>query len=214
MIINETIKRVLSSVVLLPFVIFVITKGSYLFNILIILFFLISSYEWIKMNKKYFYKIFGLFFLILSFYSIYKLRNEFDIGYIYLLLVTFICVLTDVGGYMFGKLLKGPKLTKISPNKTYAGMLGSFLMPSIFIYIFLNFSNQEFFKLTKEIFFFILVMSSISQLGDLLVSYFKRKSNIKNTGNIIPGHGGVLDRIDGMILAFPFSYLFFIFWSF
>ena len=214
MIINETIKRVLSSVVLLPFVIFVITKGSYLFNIMIILFFLISSYEWIKMNKKYFYKIFGLFFLILSFYSIYKLRNEFDIGYIYLLLVTFICVLTDVGGYMFGKLLKGPKLTKISPNKTYAGMLGSFLMPSIFIYIFLNFSNQEFFKLTKEIFFFILVMSSISQLGDLLVSYFKRKSNIKNTGNIIPGHGGVLDRIDGMILAFPFSYLFFIFWSF
>ena len=214
MIINETIKRVLSSIVLLPFIIFVIIKGSYLFNIMIILFFLISSYEWIKMNKKYFYKIFGLFFLILSFYSIYKLRNEFDIGYIYLLLVTFICVLTDVGGYMFGKLLKGPKLTKISPNKTYAGMLGSFLMPSIFIYIFLNFSNQEFFKLTKEIFFFILVMSSISQLGDLLVSYFKRKSNIKNTGNIIPGHGGVLDRIDGMILAFPFSYLFFIFWSF
>jgi phosphatidate cytidylyltransferase len=214
MIINETIKRVLSSIVLLPFIIFVIIKGSYLFNIMIILFFLISSYEWIKMNKKYFYKIFGLFVLILSFYSIYKLRNEFDIGYIYLLLVTFICVLTDVGGYMFGKLLKGPKLTKISPNKTYAGMLGSFLMPSIFIYIFLNFSNQEFFKLTKEIFFFILVMSSISQLGDLLVSYFKRKSNIKNTGNIIPGHGGVLDRIDGMILAFPFSYLFFIFWSF
>ena len=211
MIINETIKRVLSSIVLLPFIIFVIIKGSYLFNIMIILFFLISSYEWIKMNKKYFYKIFGLFVLILSFYSIYKLRNEFDIGYIYLLLVTFICVLTDVGGYMFGKLLKGPKLTKISPNKTYAGMLGSFLMPSIFIYIFLNFSNQEFFKLTKEIFFFILVMSSISQLGDLLVSYFKRKSNIKNTGNIIPGHGGVLDRIDGMILAFPFSYLFFIF---
>ena len=214
MIINETIKRVLSSIVLLPFIIFVIIKGSYLFNIMIILFFLISSYEWIKMNKKYFYKIFGLFVLILSFYSIYKLRNEFDIGYIYLLLVTFICVLTDVGGYIFGKLLKGPKLTKISPNKTYAGMLGSFLMPSIFIYIFLNFSNQEFFKLTKEIFFFILVMSSISQLGDLLVSYFKRKSNIKNTGNIIPGHGGVLDRIDGMILAFPFSYLFFIFWSF
>ena len=212
--IKETIKRVLSSIVLLPFIIFVIIKGSYLFNIMIILFFLISSYEWIKMNKKYFYKIFGLFVLILSFYSIYKLRNEFDIGYIYLLLVTFICVLTDVGGYMFGKLLKGPKLTKISPNKTYAGMLGSFLMPSIFIYIFLNFSNQEFFKLTKEIFFFILVMSSISQLGDLLVSYFKRKSNIKNTGNIIPGHGGVLDRIDGMILAFPFSYLFFIFWSF
>ena len=214
MIISETIKRVLSSIVLLPFIIFVIIKGSFIFNFLIILFFLISSYEWIKMNKKYFYKIFGLLVLIISFYSIYKLRNEFDIGYIYLLLVTFICVLTDIGGYIFGKLFQGPKLTKISPNKTYSGMLGSFLMPSIFIYIFLNFSNQEFFKFTKEFFFFILLISFISQLGDLLVSYFKRKSNIKDTGNIIPGHGGVLDRIDGMIFAFPFSYLFFIYWSF
>ena len=213
MIINETIKRVLSSIVLLPFIVFVIIKGSYLFNFLIILFFLISSYEWIKMNKKYFYKILGLFFLIFSFFSIYKLRNEFDIGYIYLLLVTFICVLTDIGGYIFGKLFQGPKLTKISPNKTYSGMLGSFLMPIISIYFFLNFSNQEFFNLTKEIFFFILLISFISQLGDLLVSYFKRKSKIKDTGNIIPGHGGVLDRIDGMIFAFPFSYLFFIYWS-
>jgi len=166
------------------------------------------------MNKKYFYKFFGLLVLIISFYSTYKLRNEFDIGYIYLLLVTLICVLTDVGGYIFGKLFQGPKLTKISPNKTYSGMLGSFLMPSIFIYIFLNFSNQEFFKFTKEIFFFILIISFISQLGDLLVSYFKRKSNIKDTGNIIPGHGGVLDRIDGMIFAFPISYLFFTYWSF
>ena len=214
MIISETNKRVLSSIVLLPFIIFVIIKGSFIFNFLIILFFLISSYEWIKMNKKYFYKIFGLLVLIISFYSIYKLRNEFDIGYIYLLLVTFICVLTDIGGYIFGKLFQGPKLTKISPNKTYSGMIGSFLMPSIFIYIFLNFSNQELFKFTKEFFFFILLISFISQLGDLLVSYFKRKSNIKDTGNIIPGHGGVLDRIDGMIFAFPFSYLFFIYWSF
>jgi phosphatidate cytidylyltransferase len=213
MITNETIKRLLSSIVLLPFIIFVIIKGSYIFNFLIILFFLISSYEWIKMNKKYFYKIFGLFVLIFSFCSIYKLRNEFDIGYIYLLLVTFICVLTDIGGYIFGKLFQGPKLTKISPNKTYSGMLGSFLMPIISIYFFLNFSNQEFFNLTKEIFFFILLISFISQLGDLLVSYFKRKSKIKDTGNIIPGHGGVLDRIDGMIFAFPFSYLFFIYWS-
>ena len=214
MIKSETVKRVLSSIVLLPFIIFVIIKGSFIFNFLIILFFLISSYEWIKMNKKYFYKFFGLLVLIISFYTTYKLRNEFDIGYIYLLLVTLICVLTDVGGYVFGKLFQGPKLTKISPNKTYSGVLGSFLIPLIFIYIFLNFSNQEFFKFTKEFFLFILIISFISQLGDLLVSYFKRKSNIKDTGNIIPGHGGVLDRIDGMIFAFPISYLFFTYWSF
>ena len=214
MIINETIKRVLSSIILFPIIIFIIKTGSYLFNFMIILFFFVSSYEWIKMNIKYFYKFLGIIILIFSFYSIFKLRNEFDSNYIYLLLVTFICVLTDIGGYLFGKFFKGPKLTKISPNKTYSGMVGSFLLPLIFFYIFLNFINQEFFSFTKEMLFFILLISLISQLGDLLISYFKRQSNIKDTGSIIPGHGGLLDRIDGMIFAFPLSYLFFINWSF
>jgi len=115
MIINETIKRVLSSIILFPIIIFIIKTGSYLFNFMIILFFLVSSYEWIKMNIKYFYKFLGIIILIFSFYSIFKLRNEFDSNYIYLLLVTFICVLTDIGGYLFGKFFKGPKLNKISP---------------------------------------------------------------------------------------------------
>jgi phosphatidate cytidylyltransferase len=215
MILNENFKRILSSIILLPFTVFLIIKGSYFFNLMIILFFLISSYEWLKMNKKYFYKFFGIIFLILSFYSVFKIRNEFDNNYIYLLLVTFICVLTDIGGYLFGKYFQGPKLTKISPNKTYSGMIGSFLMPVIFIYIFLNFFlNQNFFDFTKEMFFFIILISLISQIGDILVSYFKRQSNTKDTGNIIPGHGGILDRIDGMIFAFPFSYLIFMNWSF
>ena len=214
MIINETVKRILSSIILFPFVIFVIIKGSYLFNFIIILLLLVSSYEWIKMNKKYSYKFLGIIFLTFSFYSIFKLRNEFDSNYIYLLLVTFICVLTDIGGYLFGKFFRGPKLTKISPNKTYSGVIGSFLMPLLFFYIFLNFTNQEILNFTVKMFFFILSISLVSQLGDLLISYFKRLSDIKDTGNIIPGHGGVLDRIDGMIFAFPFSYLFFINWSF
>ena len=119
MIINETIKRVLSSIILFPIIIFIIITGSYLFNFMIILFFLVSSYEWIKMNKKYFYKFLGIIILIFSFYSIFKLRNEFDSNYIYLLLVTFICVLTDIGGYLFGKFFKG-KIYKWNQKTTFS----------------------------------------------------------------------------------------------
>ena len=212
---NEIIKRILSSIILLPCVVYLIIKGSYLFNILVILFFFISSYEWLKMNKNFFYKILGIFFLIISFYSIFKLRTEFNNNYIYLLFVVLICVSTDIGGYLFGNFFKGPKLTKISPKKTYSGMIGSFLLPIILAYIFFNFfSNKILFNFTKEIFIFILLLSLISQIGDIVISYFKRKSNIKDTGNIIPGHGGILDRIDGMLFVFPFSYLIFMNWSF
>ena len=212
---NEIIKRILSSIILFPLVVYLIVKGSYLFNLLIILCFFISSYEWLKMNKNFFYKILGIFFLIISFYSIFKLRIEFDNNYIYLLFVVLICVSTDIGGYLFGNFFKGPKLTKISPKKTYSGMIGSFLLPIILAYIFFNFfSNKILYNFTKEIIIFILLLSLISQIGDIIVSYFKRKSNIKDTGNIIPGHGGILDRIDGMLFVFPFSYLIFMYWSF
>jgi phosphatidate cytidylyltransferase len=113
-------------------------------------------------------------------------------------------VATDIGGYIFGKLFKGPKLTKLSPNKTYAGMIGGFFLSLIF----LSFSLQ-YFEMTFTInwLFFALLVSSVSQLGDIIISYFKRLSKIKDTGKIIPGHGGLLDRVDGMIFAFPFSYI-------
>jgi len=212
---NEIIKRILSSIILLPIIIFLIIKGSYLFNLLIILSFFISSYEWFKMSKKLFYTILGIFCLMISFYSIFKLRNEFDNNYSYLLLVLLICVSTDIGGYLFGNFFKGPKLTKISPKKTYSGMIGSFLLPVLFTYIFfIFFSDQILFNFTKEMLIFTLLVSLISQIGDIVISYFKRKSKIKDTGNIIPGHGGILDRIDGMLFAFPFSYLIFLNWTF
>ena len=213
--INETFKRIISSIILLPIVIFSIIKGSYFFNSLIFLCFLISSYEWLKMNNKFFYKIFGIFFLIVSFYLIFKLRNEFDNQYFYLLFITFICVSTDIGGYIFGRYFKGPKLTKISPKKTYSGVAGSFLLSLLSAYIFFKFSPvQTLLSFKIEIFIFVLLISSISQIGDIIVSYFKRKSKIKDTGNIIPGHGGILDRIDGMLFAFPSSYLILINWNF
>ena len=167
------------------------------------------------LSKNNLLKLFGTIFIVISFYSIFNIRNEFDRDYLHLLLVITICVSTDIGGYVFGNIFKGPKLTKISPKKTYSGVIGSFLLSLIFTNLFLDFlSNVETFEFTKEMFLFILLVSLVSQIGDIIISYFKRKSKIKDTGTIIPGHGGILDRIDGMIFAFPFAYVFFLNFNF
>jgi len=212
---DEIIKRILSSIILIPTVLFFIIKGSFLFNFFIFICFLITTYEWSKLSKNNLLKFFGTIFIVISFYAIFKIRNEFDKDYFHLLLVVIICASTDIGGYLFGNIFKGPKLTKISPKKTYSGVIGSFLLSLIFTNLFLDFSsNVKSFEFTKEMFLFILLVSFISQIGDIIVSYFKRKSKIKDTGTIIPGHGGILDRIDGMIFAFPFSYVFFLNFNF
>ena len=206
--ITEFVKRIISSIILIPVVLFFIIKGSFLFNLFIIICFSITFYEWHKMSKKKPYNILGLIFIIFSFYSIYMMRNNFLSDYFYLLLITTICISTDIGGYIFGKIFKGPKLTKISPKKTYSGMIGGYLLSIIFVNFFLNnhYINSPV-ELKIDIFIFALLVSTVSQIGDIIISYFKRKANIKDTGKLIPGHGGLLDRVDGMILAFPFSYL-------
>ena len=215
MIKEEIIKRILSSIILIPTVFFFIIKGSFLFNFFIFICFLITTYEWLKLSKNNFLKFFGSIFLVISFYTMFRIRNEFDRDYFHLLLVIIICVSTDIGGYIFGNIFKGPKLTKISPKKTYSGVIGSFLLSLIFTNLFLDFlSNVKTFEFTKEMFLFILLVSLVSQIGDIIISYFKRKSKIKDTGTIIPGHGGILDRIDGMIFALPFSYVFFLNFNF
>jgi phosphatidate cytidylyltransferase len=215
MIKEEIIKRILSSIILLPTVLFFIIKGSFLFNFFIFICFLITTYEWLKLSKNNLLKFFGTIFIVISFYTIFNIRNEFDRDYFHLLLVVIICVSTDIGGYVFGNIFKGPKLTKISPKKTYSGVIGSFLLSLIFTNLFLDFlSNVETFEFTKEMFLFILLVSLVSQIGDIIISYFKRKSKIKDTGTIIPGHGGILDRIDGMIFALPFAYVFFLNFNF
>jgi len=215
MIKEEIIKRILSSIILLPTILFFIIKGSFLFNFFIFICFLITTYEWLKLSKNKFLKLFGTIFMVISFYTIFNIRNEFDRDYFHLLLVLIICVSTDIGGYVFGNIFKGPKLTRISPKKTYSGVIGSFLLSLIFTNLFLEFSsNVQTFEFTKEMFLFILLVSFVSQIGDLIISYFKRKSKMKDTGTIIPGHGGILDRIDGMIFALPFSYVFFLNFNF
>jgi phosphatidate cytidylyltransferase len=202
---NELFKRIISSAILIPTAFFFIIKGSLLFNFFITICFFITIYEWHMMTKKKTYSIFGFIFIIFSFFTIYKLRVNIHDSYWFLLLITIVCVSTDIGGYVFGKIFKGPKLTRLSPNKTYAGTIGGFLLSIISLCVFINYTIGG--ELTINWLIFVVLVSCISQLGDITVSYFKRLSKIKDTGKIIPGHGGLLDRIDGMIFAFPFSYI-------
>ena len=207
---NEIFKRILSSVILLILTFFCIIKGSYYFIILLIAIFLVSSIEWHNMSKNKSYYLFGFIYLIISIFFVFKIRFDFTSDASLFLLITIICILTDVGGFIFGKFFKGPKLTKYSPNKTYAGLLGSFFLSFgiIPINLYFNFLNDI---SLISLLIFTLIVSGTSQLGDIFISYFKRLSNIKDTGMIIPGHGGLLDRIDGMIFAFPISYLMILF---
>ena len=207
---KELQKRILSSIILLPISFFFIIKGSAFFILFLSILFVIACLEWFKITKKIEYKIIGIFFLLFSFYTVYFFRDRDLLDF---LLIIIICITTDIGGYIFGKIFKGPKLIKISPNKTYAGMIGSFLLSIIASYLFAIKYDSTFLQnqnLSEDFYFIFLVflISSVSQIGDLIISYFKRLSKIKNTGNIFPGHGGLLDRIDGMIFAFPFIFVF------
>jgi len=208
---NNFLKRLISSLFIIPVVFFIIFKDDYLFNLFLMMCLIISLYEWNKMIINQFFKILGIFFILMSFYSAYYLKVsliKFDI--FSFLVILLICIFTDIGGYSFGKIFRGPKLNKISPNKTYAGALGGVICSLIFLYLSLNYVNplQKF----NIIFDFknvcyVVIFSLISQIGDFIVSYFKRISNLKDTGKLIPGHGGILDRIDGMIFVFPFAFI-------
>ena len=204
----ELHKRILSSILLIPLTFYLVFEGNTFFNFFLLICLFLTIYEWIMMNNKKIYIFFGIFFLIFSFFTIYQIRNELGSGYIHLLFILIICVSTDIGGYVFGKIFKGPRLTKISPNKTFSGMMGGLLLSVISIYVYSEVINQIYFiDYQIEIILIILIISLVSQVGDIAISYFKRLSKIKDTGKLIPGHGGILDRIDGMIFAFPFSYI-------
>ena len=207
---NEILKRLLSSIILIPIVFFFIIKGSSFFVVFLSVIFFATSYEWHQMSKKKTYYLPGFIFLLISFISAYLFRSTWNV-YEFLILII-ICMFTDIGGYIFGKLFNGPKLTKISPNKTYVGVFGGFMLSIIAYSLFVrNLDVITFISYNGTItfdIFYVLTVSLISQLGDLTISYFKRKSKIKNTGNLLPGHGGLLDRIDGIIFVIPIIYLF------
>ena len=205
---NELIKRILSSLILIPIVLFAIIKGSIYFNIFLITCFFVILFEWHKLSKKNIFYYLGIIFLMFSFYTTYILYyiNESYINFLFILII---CVSTDIGGYTFGKLFKGPKLTNISPKKTYSGSIGGFaltiLSTSLFFKISLFFPEDT--KIFLSTYMLAILISFVSQIGDIIISYFKRLNKIKHTGNLIPGHGGLLDRVDGMIFAFPFYYI-------
>ena len=206
--IREFEKRLLSSIILIFISIFFIVKGSVFFVFFLSILFLATSYEWYKMNKKNnLLKLFGIIFLFISFYTTLEIRKNYNLND-FLLIIT-ICIFTDIGGYLFGNIFKGPKLTRISPKKTYSGVFGGFLLSLIAGLIFTNyfFIDQKIFNEDLFLLIIILFISTISQIGDLIISFFKRKAKLKDTGKIIPGHGGLLDRIDGMIFVFPIFYL-------
>ena len=210
--VKELNKRVITSFLLILLLIFTIKVSFFLF---IVLFFTFCEifYEFYYILNKIFKKhklklylnlIFFLFYLTLCILIIWSnLNSKNDLNIIQIFLIISICVATDIGGYIFGNIFKGKKLTKISPKKTYSGMIGSYISSLIVSYVFFN----NYFTI-ENLFIISLVISSVSQIGDLSISYLKRKSKMKDTGKILPGHGGLLDRFDGLILAVPFGYLF------
>ena len=221
MINNELQKRILSSIILIPVAIFFIFQGPIFFAFFLSIFFLASSYEWVKMNKKDSFKSLGIFYLFLTCYLTYLFSQNFFFQF---LLVLIVCIFTDLGGYIFGKIFKGPKLTKISPKKTYAGLIGSFVLSIIAVLVYVKYINLGQAAYTEIQYLFlknnlenlnlyfliiILLISLTSQIGDLIISYFKRLAKVKDTGNLLPGHGGLLDRVDGIIFALPVSYIIF-----
>tara|TARA_Y100000590_G_scaffold101350_1_gene115088 strand:+ start:115 stop:756 length:642 start_codon:yes stop_codon:yes gene_type:complete len=139
--------------------------------------------------------IYLVFFSLITGFFLFYTGYENKALFIFILSI---CIATDIGGYTFGKLLKGKKITKISPNKTYAGVFGSFIMSFIVTLIFFSDLN-----LILNTIYLALIISFFSQIGDLIISFLKRKAKIKDTGGLLPGHGGLLDRLDGILLAIP-----------
>ena len=221
---QNLLKRLVTSTILLSLLIFINFSHKYIFVLSVLLIGLIicleannlfskilankypnKDFSANKLNIKFIILniiIFCYIFFIFCNFSYEIYRSESPTFFLY---VISICVFTDTGGYVFGKIIGGAKLSKISPNKTISGSIGSFILSITPLIIIVNFNYLDLeFNLINIM--FCLLISLFSQLGDLFISFLKRKANIKDTGNILPGHGGVLDRVDGIIFAIPFSY--------
>ena len=215
---NNLSKRIITSIIL----IFILSislfynKYIWLFNLIFVSLVLFIEFNnlvnriWKKEKKTIFkFNIFSSLFLLILIYVSYELYNNPPTGLVFIILI---CIFSDTGGYLIGNLIGGKKLTKISPNKTISGSIGSFLFSLIPIVIFwglYNFTNDLSFKTESSLKLIpiCLFLCLICQLGDLFISYFKRKAKVEDTGSILPGHGGLLDRIDGIIFVLPAAYL-------
>ena len=204
---TELQKRIITSIFLIIILYFSLVNNLILTSILLFITFIVLN-EFHKIFLKVFNKnkLLNLIFLFLTLsYLIYFsliiwlfLNSKIYENKILLIFILSICISTDIGGYFFGKIFKGKKITKISPNKTYSGMFGSFILSFAISLIFFNQLN-----LYINLLILTFIISLSSQVGDLIISYLKRKAKLKDTGSFLPGHGGVLDRIDGILFAVP-----------
>ena len=199
-------KRIFTSLIVFPVSMFFIIKGgnyivSFLYAILIL-----ANFEAFSAFKRKTSIIFLDSILVVSLLSILHLRNDTASSLILLLWVIILTISSDIGGYIFGKIFKWKNFTNISPNKTLSGVIGSLIF-SIFSILLLGlickilFQIDLSFFLKFKYFIFAIILSLSAQLGDLMVSYFKRLDKIKDTGKILPGHGGIFDRIDSLMLS-------------
>tara|TARA_B100000965_G_scaffold54061_1_gene40605 strand:- start:509 stop:1144 length:636 start_codon:yes stop_codon:yes gene_type:complete len=196
-------KRILTSLIILPLSIFFIIKGGYLLSFFLLLIFLIGIYELNSVFKKKNSIIFLSLILVISLFCIYYLSEVSEYLLFFVISVT---ISSDIGGYIFGNIFKWKKLTKISPKKTYSGVLGSYFFSIICLIVWMelfyadlpiNAQTNTFLKLI----IITIIFSTIAQIGDLIISYFKRLDSIKDTGKLLPGHGGIFDRIDGLMFV-------------
>ena len=207
---SELNKRLITSFFLTITILVSFSNIIFLYVIIFLINVLVID-EFFKMIKKIHIKKISKFLTMLivliymvyfSLVVIYFINQSFDLNKFKVLFLLIICISSDIGGYTFGKIIGGKKLTKISPKKTYSGLVGSLVLSLIFGYLF-YISSTDLILINLNIFLFIILISILSQAGDLLISYFKRKAKVKDTGSFLPGHGGVLDRIDGILLALP-----------
>ena len=211
---SELIKRILTSMAIFPLSIFFVFQGGYLLLSFLLAIFFIANYELFSVFKKISNILFLDLVLILALFSIYYLAEN---SLWLLLWVIILVICSDIGGYVFGKIFKWKKLTKISPKKTVSGVLGSFIFSLLSVFIIhliieilypSAYSLKDNF-LIPEFFFLAIVFSLVAQAGDLTISYFKRLEKIKDVGKILPGHGGIFDRIDGLIFVVIVTFIFY-----
>jgi len=209
---KELKKRLFTSIIISLLTFFFIYQENVIFALFIICIFFISVFEWINLCNNKLSKFFGINLLIISFSLAFLLRDKSLSFFIFVILIS---ISSDIGGFVFGKTFGGKKLTKISPNKTYAGAFGSYILSFITSLIYLNIQTDLSVSINNDFkiiyLFLIFFISTINQLGDLTISYFKRLKKVSDTGNLLPGHGGLLDRIDGMIFTLPAGYIFYLF---
>ncbi len=205
-------KRILTSLIVLPLSFFFIVKGGYYLLFFLMLIFFIANYELFSVFTKKITILFIDLILILALFSIYLLGDTNEVSLKLLIWFIVLTICSDVGGYIFGKVFKWRKLTKISPKKTLSGVLGSFILSLFSLFLVDNISltsSANINYLEPKFFFLAIIFSLTAQAGDLTISYFKRLERIKDTGKILPGHGGIFDRIDGMMFVIILGYVFY-----